>query len=95
MASVPPPPKPISTARSDSTSAITVLMSSIHCSSDGSSFGGTGSETPVPRWSNETRRPNELSRRRNAARAGSSHCASIECQNSGTRTRSGSPSPTT
>jgi hypothetical protein len=67
-------------------------MSSMRSSSESWS-GGTGSDRPVPRLSNQTRRLKEAMRRRDAARAGCSHWCSQWEVKPATKARSGGPLP--
>ena len=61
----------------------------------GSSLAGTGSDIPVPRLSNRTRRENDARRSKPSTRSGSSHASSTCETQPGTYTRSTGPSPTT
>ena len=69
----PPSDTPKIAARSDPTVSITVRMSSIRCSSVGSSRSGTRSDIPVPRLSKRISREKEASRFRKRASGGTSH----------------------
>jgi hypothetical protein len=69
----PPSVSPITAVRSTPAASTTVRASSIHCSTVGSAFSGTGSEPPDPRLSKQTSRLNEASLPRYRASAGSSH----------------------
>jgi hypothetical protein len=82
-----------STARSIPASSITVRRSSIHSSMDGRSEAVTGSDSPVPRLSNVSTRPNAASRRINAASGGTSHWLSTLLNHWVSSTTSTGPSP--
>jgi hypothetical protein len=77
MAIGPPSPCPNITTRPQPTASITVVTSSIHCSTVGSAPSGTGSEMPVPRLSKQMTRPVVARRSRNREIAGSSHMISM------------------
>src|SRR5215469_9460893 len=93
MLNAPPSETPNRCARWRPTASITARMSSTRSGKVGGCF--MGSESPVPRLSNNTSRPNDPSRCRNRARYGQSQAASTCDTNPGTSSRSGGPEPRT
>src|SRR5512143_3084987 len=91
----PPLSSAISVARSTFSASMTTRTSSIHCSIVGSALGGTGSDAPVPGWSNCSRRPMAASELMNGIAVLKSRQPSMCEVKLGTQTRSGGPSPKT
>jgi hypothetical protein len=88
----PPSEAPSKAVRAEPTASSTAFMSRIRSSSDSWS-AETGSDRPVPRLSNQISRLKEAIRRRDCARADSSHWYSQWEVKPATNTRSGGPSP--
>ena len=86
---------PMMAALLDPAASITATMSLTRSSSSGARSPGSRSDMPVPRLSKTISLEKDASRRRNRARAGSSHECSRWETNPGARTRSSGASPTT